>query len=121
MARRFSYVTGSGKQKAAKAERRSRFDEIIADVAKHYGLRVADLVGRRRARRFALPRHVAMLLMYESSPFTTLTDIADVFDRDHSTVIVSLRRVRDAAKADIEIHEDILELRRTLDIKERSA
>jgi len=67
-------------------------DNIIEETAKYYMLTVEDIKGQRRMRDTALARQVAMFLIRKLTNFS-LKDIGAVFNRDHTTVISSIRRV----------------------------
>jgi len=68
--------------------------KIIQTTAEHYGIRPEDILGKARSRDCALPRQVAMYLCRNllELPFT---QIGDLFDRDHSTVMTSVRAIHE--------------------------
>ena len=53
-----------------------------------------EIWGRTRSREYARPRHLAMFLTRELNPDMSLPEIGRRFDRDHSTVLMGIRRVR---------------------------
>lgn len=69
--------------------------KIIQYTAEQFGIRVEDLVGRVQTHDCVLPRQIAMYLCrnYLNTP---LLKIGDLFGRDHSTVISSVRVVQNA-------------------------
>mgnify|MGYP001583814375 CR=1 FL=1 len=67
---------------------------LLEHVARVSGVPVPALLSPRRALRYVEPRHVAMYLARE------LTDLswhalAEIFQRDHTTLLFAHRKVRD--------------------------
>lgn len=73
--------------------------KIVRSVAEYYGMRVDDLLGKSQARESALPRQMAMYLCRHllRLPFIK---IGEVFGRDHSTVMSSVKQVEEKIKSD---------------------
>ncbi len=97
------------------SERKVTVEEIIRKVADHYNVRIADLLGPRRARAVSRPRQVAMFL---SKNLTTksLPEIGRRFGgRDHTTVIHAVRKVEELKQIDSQISEEVELLRRMLE------
>lgn len=94
-------------------DRKVRLDDIIKCVSKHYNLKSADLIGARRTREIARPRQVAIYLA-KNLTTRSLPDIGRAFNRDHTTVIHSVRRVEELILQDTEIAGDIEILQRRL-------
>ncbi len=67
--------------------------KIIRAVAEYYGIRMDDILSKSQARESALPRQIAMHLCRQqlSLPFMK---IGDIFARDHSTVMASVKQVQ---------------------------
>jgi chromosomal replication initiator protein len=83
-------------------------------VADHFGLRVADLIGRRRTANIVLPRQIAMVLAKRIVK-RSLQEVGDAFGgRDHGTVIHAHKAVENAC------HQDP-SLRATIDFLEKKA
>jgi hypothetical protein len=62
-------------------------------AARHYGVRVADLLSARRTREVVGPRHVAMYLAKALTP-RSLPEIGRQFGgRDHTTVLHAVRKI----------------------------
>ena len=70
-------------------------DKIVKSVATHYGITAEDLLGKSQMREYALPRQVAMYLCREKlkMPFQK---IGELFKRDHSTVMGSVKQIQKA-------------------------
>jgi chromosomal replication initiator protein len=67
--------------------------DVLEAVSKYFGVRVADLLGRKRSRSVSHPRQVAMYLARRLTPLS-LEEIGNHFGgRDHSTVLHAERVV----------------------------
>ncbi|WP_348664019.1 chromosomal replication initiator protein DnaA [Chlamydia vaughanii] len=63
---------------------------IVRAVAQYYGVSPESILGRSQSREYVLPRQVAMYLCRQKLSLSYVR-IGDVFSRDHSTVISSIR------------------------------
>lgn len=71
--------------------------QLLSAVAEKFGMRVDELTGRGQSREMAQPRQLAMYLCREllKLPFVK---IGELFDRDHSTVMTSVRQIEQRLK-----------------------
>lgn len=75
-------------------------EAIIRETAKYYSLKEEDLRGQNRAKSVAMARQVSMYLMRSLTNFS-LKDIgAEYEDRNHATVLSSIRKVEDLMQRD---------------------
>ena len=75
-------------------------DIIIKETAKYYSLKEEDLRGQNRSKNTAIARQVSMYLI-RSLTNLSLKDIgAEYEDRNHATVLASIRKVEDLLKTD---------------------
>ncbi|NLV86913.1 MAG: chromosomal replication initiator protein DnaA [Clostridiales bacterium] len=75
-------------------------DVIIEETARYYMLEPSDLRGQRRSKNTAMARQVSMYLM-RSLTNLSLKDIGEQYeDRNHSTVLSSIRKVEDLISKD---------------------
>jgi len=75
-------------------------ESIIRETARYYSLKAEDLKGQSRAKNTAMARQVSMYLM-RSLTNLSLKDIgAEYEDRNHATVLSSIRKVEDLLKTD---------------------
>ncbi len=89
-------------------------DQIQSAVAEYFGVTIAELMGRRRHRAIAHPRHVAMYLCRKLTKHS-YPDIGRAFGgRDHSTVMNGFSKVEKALLKDEELHRKVQELERRL-------
>ena len=73
---------------------------IIRETAKYYSLKEEDLRGQNRSKNTAMARQVSMYLM-RSLTNLSLKDIGTQYeDRNHATVLASIRKVEDLLKSD---------------------
>jgi chromosomal replication initiator protein len=78
---------------AEKAFRAIKVKQIIQAVEEHCGLFPGDLCTTRRWQRLAIPRQVAMFLIYRHTKHAT-PGIGKIFaDRDHSTVVYAVHKI----------------------------
>ncbi len=68
-------------------------ERIIKTIAAHYGITSEDLLGKSQMRECVLPRQIAMYYCRErlKMPFQK---IGELFGRDHSTVMSSVKLIR---------------------------
>jgi chromosomal replication initiator protein len=67
--------------------------DILQIVSKHFGIRLQELLGRKRTRSVNFPRQVAMYLARRLTPLS-LEEIGMHFDgRDHSTILHAERTI----------------------------
>lgn len=73
-------------------------EKIIQATSDHYGIRPDDILSKAQTRDCAEPRHISMYLCrhHLKLPFTK---IGEIFDRDHSTVMSSVRLVQKSQEA----------------------
>lgn len=68
-------------------------DKIVDVVAKHFRVKVSELLGHKRTRTLTVPRQVAMYIARQLTDHS-YPEIAAYFgNRDHSTVIHACRRI----------------------------
>lgn len=96
------------------SERRITIDEIQRCVADHFQLRVADLLSKRRLREIVRPRQIAMYLCKHLTT-RSLPEIGRKFgNRDHTTVLHSVRKIDKLRQNDKRVDDDVDELSRRL-------
>ena len=88
-----------GKSRSAEPKAVS-LDEVEKEVASHFGLRVGDLRARRRTKKVAEARQVAMYLMRQQSGASYPVIGAHLGGRDHSTVIHACQCIEKRRKED---------------------
>jgi chromosomal replication initiator protein len=90
-------------------------DTILTTVADYYGLTVAEIKGPKRLRPLVNARHVAMFLMRELLSDYSYPMIAKIFDdRNHTTVISGVEKIKAQLTENSEMLTQITYLRRQL-------
>jgi len=69
--------------------------KIIRAVAEYYGIRMDDILSKSQARESALPRQIAMHICRQNLNLPFMK-IGDIFSRDHSTVMSSIKQIQKA-------------------------
>ncbi|RMC35578.1 chromosomal replication initiator protein DnaA [Paracoccus alkanivorans] len=96
-------------------DRKISIDDIQRKVAEHYNIRLADMMGPKRARNVARPRQIAMYLSKQLTN-RSLPEIGRRFGgRDHTTIMHGVRKIEELAGEDLGLAEDIALLRRQLE------
>lgn len=87
--------------------------KIVSRVSKKYGISEDDIYGRKRSKPIANARNISMYIIRKLTDMT-LVQIAQTFDRDHSTVMSAIKAVQDDISAnplfEIEINDLIKEI-----------
>ncbi len=84
-------------------------DAILQAVAAHFDIHLADLQGRSQTQEHAVPRQIAMHLC-RSQLRLPYMKIADLFSRDHSTVMTSVKLIDKRLQDSPAIQESIVEI-----------
>jgi len=90
-------------------------DTIIENVCNYYKVTNKDIRGKSRKYIHTKPRFVAIWLIKEELGLK-LTAISDMFGRNHTTIIHSLKMIQDSLsqKYDTDISDDIKEIKKIL-------
>ena len=82
-------------------------DQIKKVVAVHFGIKVSDMVSKRRNKNLAYPRHIAMYLCRKHTAYS-YPEIGQSFGgRDHSSVIHAANAITSKAITKSEVKEAI--------------
>jgi chromosomal replication initiator protein len=96
-------------------DRKVSIDDIQRKVAEHYNIRLADLIGPKRARNVARPRQIAMYLAKQMTS-RSLPEIGRRFGgRDHTTIMHGVRKIDELMVEDTSLAEDVAVLKRLLE------
>lgn len=81
-------------------------NDIQKEVAKHYALTISDLSSKSRKQHMVLGRQMAMFICHELSSLS-LSKIGKHFgNRDHSTVLHAIKKIKEKHLESIEIKND---------------
>lgn len=98
-------------EEAEFAAPRIGISDIQAAVAERFGLKVADLQGKRRHKSVAFPRQICMYLAKELTSLS-LVEIGGHFGgRDHTTVLYGVDKIRKLLELDPSLLEIVRQLR----------
>ena len=87
---------------------------IQGEVSDYFDIPAYEMKSNRRSRSVARPRQIAMFLAKELTP-KSLPEIGRRFgDRDHTTVIHAIRKVKELMESDPKISADVEILRERL-------
>jgi chromosomal replication initiator protein len=89
-------------------------EEIIEQVASHFGIEVAALQGRGRSRTVARPRQIAMYLIREETGESLPRIGALLGGRDHTTILYGCERISDLIEEDVDTRREVVTLRQRL-------
>ena len=90
-------------------QRNVTVEVIIDEVEKYFRLPSGSLASKRRSNDVASPRHIAMYLSREILD-ESFTKIGSEFNRDHSTVMVAIKKVKENLGNDTELSGTIQDL-----------
>lgn len=90
---------------------RPKIEEIQSATARHYGATRDDIISSRRTMVIIRPRQVAMYLA-KVLTLRSYPDIGRRFgNRDHTTVMHSVRKIANLVQSDIQLAADIASVR----------
>ncbi|NGX54806.1 MAG: Chromosomal replication initiator protein DnaA [Chlamydiae bacterium] len=90
--------------------------KIIRTVAEFYGIRIEDILSKSQSRECALPRQIAMHLCRRKLNLPYMK-IGDIFARDHSTVMSSVKQVqKDVDGKNLELSSSVNRIIKRLEI-----
>lgn len=67
-------------------------DKILSSVAEVFGIKREDILSKSQSRETSLPRQIAMYLLRKELKLPYMK-IGDIFHRDHSTVMSSIKQI----------------------------
>ncbi|MBR7120870.1 MAG: chromosomal replication initiator protein DnaA [Lentisphaeria bacterium] len=90
-----------------------RPEAIQQTVANHFGVSIADIIGKCRARHVADPRMVAMYLCRKLTKLSS-NEIGDIFGRTHANVLHAAKTIPERCESDDSLRRTIIQLERQL-------
>lgn len=66
--------------------------KIVSKISKKYGITEADIYGRKRVKEIANARNISIYIIRQLTELT-LVQIAQTFDRDHTTILSSIKAI----------------------------
>lgn len=85
---------------------------IIGTVARHFALSPDDITGKSRDKKVILARHIAIMLCRELLGLS-LPKVGRLFsNRDHSSVLYSIKRIKQLQESDKHMHSEVEKMRK---------
>ena len=82
-------------------------EEIQKKVSQYYNIKISEMYSSRRIKSIVLPRQVAMFLTKKLTT-CSLPEIGQKFGgRDHTTVIHSIKKIKELCKINLKLEKDI--------------
>ena len=102
------------RQKAMK-EKINYVDNIIKEICKYYSLTQDQVKGKSRKREIVKARFIAIYIIRTETDFK-LSAIGRIFNRDHSTILHSIRIINDTLtlKYDTDISDELTEIKKII-------
>lgn len=88
-------------------------DDIQRIVAERYAIKLSDLKGKSRKKEIVNPRQIAMYLARDILDDSLVT-ISNAFERDHTTVMHGIEKIKDQMEADSEFAAEIEEVKNSI-------
>jgi chromosomal replication initiator protein len=89
-------------------------DTILNAVANHFAIKVADLKGPNKSRKFSLPRQISMYLLRRYTQ-RSLPEIGLCLGgKDHSTVLYGINSINNAMDKDENVKRHVLDIQNSL-------
>ena len=85
-------------------------DKIFTAVFKRYGITKEDIIGQKRNKDIANARHIVIYLIREITEMS-LPNIGKILNRDHSTVLTSIDKIKKKLTSDSMFNIEITELK----------
>lgn len=86
--------------------------QVLASCAKHFGLKISDLIGPSRKAELVYPRQMIMYYLYKEMGLR-LEGIGDLIGgRDHTTVLYATGKIRQLLESDESAKKRFMELKR---------
>ena len=89
-------------------------EKLLQIVSENFGIKLDDMTGKSQSRDNVLPRQLAMYLLRKELKLPFMK-IGSIFDRDHSTVMSSIRNItKNIENQDKEICSSLNEIQRKI-------
>ncbi|MBF0311918.1 MAG: chromosomal replication initiator protein DnaA [Oligoflexia bacterium] len=88
-------------------------EKIVFAVSRYYKIPVADIRSKSRSKKNIEPRHVSIYLIHKLMQIT-VTQIAQFFYRDHTTVIHALQKMEHQIKEDRDLSQTVGIIEKTI-------
>lgn len=80
-----------------KNEQRAIISQVLTIVAFKMGVSIEEMKGKKRNPKYVIARHLCMYLLREMTPLT-FEEIGDLINRNHSTAIYGISKIKKKLK-----------------------
>ena len=91
----------------------STLDRVFLTVSKKYGISKEEMIGPKRNKEIANARHACIYLIRQVTDMS-LPSIAKVFNRDHATIMSSLKNVESRVKSDPDFLSELTDMKKEI-------
>ena len=88
-------------------------DKIFSAVFNKYGISREDIVGTKRNKEIATARHISIYLVRQITEIS-LPNIGKIFNRDHATILASIRAVEKRLNTESGFHLELSDLKKDI-------
>lgn len=88
-------------------------DKIFSAVFNKYGISREDIVGTKRNKEIATARHICVYLVRQITEIS-LPNIGKIFNRDHATILASIRAVEKRLNTETGFHLELSDLKKEI-------
>ena len=81
--------------------------DLIEEVIKFYDIKMEDIVGKSREKRFAFPRQIIMYLMREELKLSYPSIGEELGGRDHTTAMHAHSKITEEVDNDLKLKQDM--------------
>ncbi len=86
-------------------------------VAAHYHIKMSELMGQVRQKKFVLARHIAMFLAKEMLNLQVVEISGSFGKKDHTTALHAIAKVKEMLDKDPDLQENLLKIKNKLEEK----
>ncbi len=101
------------KESASEKQEELQAEDIINCVCNFYKISKADMLGKKKNKEFAFPRQISMYLVLDMMNLPKVK-VANIFKRDHATVIYASDKIAEQIKTDDKLAVEINDIRKML-------
>ena len=101
------------KESASERQEELQAEDIINCVCNFYKISKSDVLGKKKNKEFAFPRQISMYLILDMMNLPKVT-VANIFKRDHATVIYASDKIAEQLKTDDKLKVEINDIRKML-------
>ena len=88
-------------------------EDIQRFVGEKYNVKITDIKGKSRKKDLVRPRHISMYLARDILDDSLVT-ISNAFERDHTTVMHGIDKVKDEMALDPDFKDEIESLKKAI-------